>query len=100
MEKFEWLSKKIEMNVITEQILTCETVKTVLRIDFGASLLNINMLLDELEYLTDRQARRYIYLNNHQYYLDNCSYQIGHTGYSHGLYNIERKFYTNFTTAK
>ena len=97
MEKIERLTKKIEMGVITEQILTCETVKTVLGVDFGVSLLNISMLLDELEYLTDRQARTYIYLNNHQYYLDNCSYRHDYMGYSHGLYKMELKLYSHLT---
>lgn len=97
MEKIEWLTKKVEMGVITEQILTNETVKLVLHVDFGTSLLNINMLLDKLEYLTDKQARMYIYLNNHQYYLDNCSYRYGYMGYSHGLYKMELKLYSHLT---
>ena len=97
MEKIEWLSKKIEMNEIAAQILTCKTVKTVLDIDFGASLLNINTLSDKLEYLTDIEAHTYIYLNNHQYYLDNCTYKYGHAGYSNGLYKMELKLYSHLT---
>jgi hypothetical protein len=97
MEKIEWLAKKVEMGVITEQILTNETVKFALHIDFGMSLLDINTLLDKCEYLTDKQARMYIYLNNHQYYLDNCSYRPSYMGYSHGLYKMELKLYSYLT---
>lgn len=97
MEKIRMLIKLAEMGEIATQIFTCRAVKAILGIDFGASLLNINMLMDKLEYLTDTQARTYIYLNNHQYYLDNCSYQIGYMGYSHGLFNMELKLYSHLT---
>ena len=97
MEKIEWLAKKVEMGVITEQIFTNETVKLALHVDFGMSLLDINTLLDKLEYLTDKQARMYIYLNNHQYCLDNCSYRPSYMGYSQGLYKMELKLYSYLT---